>query len=157
MSARSTAVSPSEPVVPALAGVYAALAPAAEVLLRAAVGLLLVPHGAQKLFGWFGGHGLAGTGEFFASIGYEPGLFWATAVALLEVVGGTMLALGLLTRPVAAAVAVFMAVAVTVHWPTYFWGEGGFEMPLLWGIAALFFAVRGGGRYSLDARIGKEL
>lgn len=160
MSARSAAAAatrPTKPVVPALGGVYAALAPVAEVLLRATVGLLLVPHGSQKLFGWFGGGGLAATAQGFAGMGFEPGLFWATLVALLEFFGGIMLALGLLTRPVAAAVAVFMATAVTVHWPTYFWSQQGFEMPLLWGVAALFFAIRGGGRWSLDALIGREI
>ena len=68
-----------------------------------------------------------------------------------------MLAAGLLTRPVAAAVAVFMAVAVSFHAPTYFWGQGGIEMPLLWGLVALAYAIRGGGRYSLDRLIGREL
>ena len=119
------AAGPARPLVPALGGVYAALAPAAEALLRATVGLLLVPHGAQKLFGWFGGGGLAATGEGFAGMGFEPGLFWATAVALLEFLGGLMLAAGLLTRPVATGVAVFMAVAVTVHYPAWFWNQGG--------------------------------
>ncbi|HET6520126.1 MAG TPA: DoxX family protein, partial [Geminicoccaceae bacterium] len=135
----------------------AALAPVGEVLPRVAAGLLLMPHGAQKLFGWFGGHGLAGTGQFLAGAGFEPGLFWALALGLLEFFGGLMLALGLLTRPVALAVVVFMAAAVTVHWPAYFWGDGGLEMPLLWGLVALAYVIRGGGRYSLDALIGREV
>ncbi len=154
---RTTTGTATRPVVPALGGVYAALAPAAEALLRATVGLLLVPHGAQKLFGLFGGGGLAATGEGFAGMGFEPGIFWATVVALLEFFGGLMLAVGLLTRPVAAAVVVFMAVAITVHWSAWFWNQGGLEMPLLWGMAALFFAIHGGGRYSVDAAIGREL
>ena len=158
MSVRTFDQGPAaEPVPPALGDAYAALAPVGEVLPRVAAGLLLMPHGAQKLFGWFGGHGLAGTAQFLGGAGFEPGLFWATALGLLEFFGGLMLALGLLTRPVAAAIAVFMAVAITVHWPAYFWNDGGLEMPLLWGLVALAYAIRGGGRYSLDALIGREI
>ena len=147
----------ARPLLPALNGVYAALAPVGEVLPRVAAGLLLMPHGAQKLFGWFGGYGLVGTAQFLGGAGFEPGLFWATALGSLEFFGGLMLALGLLTRPVTAAVAVFMAVAVAFHWPAWFWSDGGVEMPLLWGLVALAYAIRGGGRYSLDARIGREI
>ncbi|HET8728487.1 MAG TPA: DoxX family protein [Alphaproteobacteria bacterium] len=147
----------AQPVIPALGGVYAALAPLAEALPRVAAGLLLVPHGAQKLFGWFGGHGLAGTAQFLGGMGFEPGLAFALLVGGLEFFGGLMLAFGLLTRPIAAAVAVFMAVALTVHAPVYFWNNGGIEMPLLWGLVALAYAIRGGGRYSLDALIGREV
>jgi putative oxidoreductase len=154
MSTQSLA---SRPVIPALGNLYAALAPVGEVLPRAAAGLLLVPHGAQKLFGWFGGHGLAGTAQFFGGAGFEPGLLFALLVGSLEFFGGLMLAFGLLTRPVAAAVALFMAVAVSFHAPTWFWTGGGLEMPLLWGLVALSYAIRGGGRYSLDALIGKEI
>ena len=117
-----------------------------------------MPHGAQKLFGWFGGYGIAGTGQFLESVGFWPGPFWALAIGLLEVVGGLLLALGLLTRPVAAAVAVFMATAVAFHWSQgFFWDAGGIEYPLLWGMVALAFAVRGGGSWSLDARLGREV
>lgn len=129
------------------------LSPLAEPALRITVGLLLIPHGWGKLFGG----GLAGTAEFFASVGYEPAYVLALAVGLLEVFGGLMLALGLLTRPVAVAVAVFMANAVIFHSANGFlWTQGGYEYPLMWGVAALFFAVRGGGRFSLDAKIGRE-
>ena len=70
-----------------------------------------------------------------------------------------MLALGLATRPVAALVFGVMAVAVVaVHWPAgFFWTSGGYEYPLLWAVAALFFVLRGGGRYSADALIGREI
>ena len=68
------------------------------------------------------------------------------------------MALGLFTRPAAAAIAVFMANAVLFHLPNgFFWSKGGFEYPLLWGIVALSFAIRGGGRYSLDAKLGREM
>ena len=101
------------PVLPALGSVWRMLAPAAPVIVRVATGLLLVPHGAQKLFGWFGGYGLTGTGEYFTSIGFEPGLFFAALVGTLEFFGGLLLAVGLLTRPVAATVLGFMLVAIS--------------------------------------------
>lgn len=153
-SYRERALSERRLVLPGLGGVYAALSPAMEPLLRVTVGLLLVPHGAQKLFGWFGGHGLGPTAEFLASVGYQPRLLWALTLGLLEFGGGILLALGLLTRPVALAIAAFMANAVIFHWHAgFFWADGGIEYPLLWGITALFFAVRGGGAYALDARL----
>ena len=153
-----TATAPPRHVLPALAPVYRGLAPLMEPLVRATAGLLLVPHGAQKLFGAFGGGGLAGTAQFLDGIGYQPGMLWALALGSLEFFGGILLALGLFTRPVAAAVVVFMAIAVLHHLPSgFFWPDGGFEYPLLWGVVALSFAVRGGGRYSLDAKLGREI
>jgi putative oxidoreductase len=145
-------------VLPFLAPLYGSLSPLMEPMVRAAAGLLLVPHGAQKLFGAFGGGGLAGSGQFLESIGYAPGFLWALALGGLEFFGGILLALGLFTRPVAAAVALFMLQAVLFHASNgYFWPDGGFEYPLFWGIVALSFAVRGGGPYSLDAKLGREL
>lgn len=144
--------------LPALAPLYQGLAPAAHPLLRGAAGLLLVPHGAQKLFGWFGGYGLEATGNFFsAKLGLPPEL--ALLAGLIEFIGGILLALGLFTRPVAALVSGLMAVAVfQVHWGSgFFWTAGGIEYPLLWGLAALSFVFSGGGRYSIDALLGREL
>ena len=147
------------PVVPALSSLYERLSPFAEPLIRVAAGLLLVPHGAQKLFGWFGGYGIEGTGQFMASLGFEPGALFAVLVCAAEFFGGLMLAAGLLTRPAAALVAAVMGVAVIqVHWGAgFFWTEGGFEYPLLWGLIAVALVLRGGGRYSADAWIGREL
>src|SRR3954452_12737750 len=102
-------------VIPALSPVYHALSPLMEPLLRVTAGLLLVPHGAQKLFGAFGGGGLAGTAQFLDSAGFTPGWAWALALGCVEFSGGLLLALGLFTRPVAVAVAVFMAQAVLFH------------------------------------------
>lgn len=145
-------------VIPALAPLYRSLSPFMEPLVRVTTGLLLVPHGAQKLFGAFGGGGLAGTGQFLESIGYTPGFLWALALGGLEFFGGILLALGLFTRPVAVAVTVFMLQAVLFHGPNgFFWPDGGFEYPLFWGIVALSFAIRGGGPYSLDARLRREI
>ncbi len=141
----------AQPIIPALGGVYDKVSGLAEPLIRAAAGILLMPHGAQKLFGWFGGSGLDGTaGYFAANLGLEPGIFWATLVALTEFLGGLFLAIGLLTRPVAVAV-------FKVHLANgFFWGNGGYEYPLMWGLIALAFVFRGGGAISVDARIGRE-
>jgi putative oxidoreductase len=146
-----------KPIIPALASLTARLSPLGEPLVRVIAGLMLVPHGAQKLFGAFGGYGLEATGQFFAAkLGLPP--VFATLAALIEFAGGLALALGLLTRPVAALIFGMMAVAVfQVHLPNgYFWTDGGYEYPLLWGLVALSFVIRGGGRYSLDAAIGRE-
>lgn len=145
-------------VLPPLGTVYDSLSPLAVPMIRVTAGLLLLPHGCQKLFGWFGGKGLQGTAAYFTSAGFEPGYFWAVLVALTEVGGGLCLAVGLLTRPAAAAIAVFMAVAVfDAHWSNgFFWINRGFEYPLMWGIVAFAFVILGGGRYSIDAAIGRE-
>ena len=148
----------SKPVIPAIAPLTAALSPLAEPLVRITTGLLLVPHGAQKLFGWFGGYGLEATGQFFATKLALPASL-ALVSGLIEFFGGLLLAAGLLTRPVAALVAGLMAGAIlTVHLPAgYFWTDGGFEYPLMWGLLALAFVLRGGGKYSVDALIGREI
>lgn len=145
-------------LIPALAPLYDVLTPVADAAVRITTGLLLVPHGAQKLFGWFGGHGLEGTSQFFVTKLGLPGTL-ALVAGLIEFAGGLALAMGLLTRPVAALVAGLMAVAVFgVHWNIgFFWTAGGFEYPLLWGMVALSYAVRGGGRYALDRVLGREL
>ena len=150
--------SAAKPLIPIFAPITEALSPLAEPMLRIATGLLLVPHGAQKLFGWFGGYGVDATGQFFAAkLGLPASL--ALAAGLIEFFGGAALALGFATRLVAALVVGVMAVAVIfVHWPIgFFWTDGGFEYPLLWGLVALAFVLRGGGRYSLDALIGREI
>ncbi len=152
------AASRPEPVIPVVGSITSALSPLAEPMVRVATGLFLVPHGAQKLFGWFGGYGLDATGQFFATkLGLPASV--ALIAGLIEVFGGLALALGLATRAVAALVAGLMAVAVVqVHLPAgFFWTSGGYEYPLLWGIVALTFVIRGGGCYSLDAAIGREI
>ncbi len=154
----SSSFSAPAPLIPALAPVTRALSPLAEPLLRVTAGLFLVPHGAQKLFGWFGGYGLEATGQFFqAKLGLPPVM--ALLAGLIEVGGGLMLAAGLLTRPVAAVIAGFLIVAaVQVHWASgFFWTAGGMEYPLLWAVAALYFALKGGGRFSVDHALGREI
>ncbi len=146
-------------VVPALGRVYAATGDLAEAAVRIAAGLFLMPHGMQKLFGAFGGYGLEGTGQFFETqLGFSDGWTAALAAGSVETVGGLLLALGLLTRPAAAAVGVLLLVALTVHLPNgFFWTGGGWEYPVLWAVVALSFVARGGGRFSLDRLIGREI
>jgi len=145
-------------IVPGLAGLYDAGSCIAWPLVRVVCGLFLMPHGAQKLFGWFGGYGLNATGEFFAKLGLQPGYTMALLAGLVELVGGGLLVLGLFTRPAALGVVIMMAVVVfAVHLPLgFFWQDGGFEYPLMWGLIALAIFFRGGGRLSLDYLIGRE-
>ena len=150
--------SPAKALIPGVGALESALSPFAEPLVRVAAGLMLLPHGVQKLFGWFGGYGVDATEQFFAAKLGLPASF-ALIAGLIEVFGGLALAFGLLTRVAAALVFALMAVAVIwVHLPVgYFWMTGGLEYPLMWGLIALAFVFRGGGAYSIDALIGREV
>src|SRR5947209_3937007 len=125
-------------------------------VLRLVVGLLFVGHGAQKLFGVFGGHGLKGTAGFFEAIGLKPGHIHASAAALLEFGGGLLLALGLLTPFASAAlIAVMTAAVITVHGSKGLWAtEGGYEYNLVLGAAVFALAAIGAGNWSLDHALG---
>lgn len=133
----------------------ARLAPFGYPLIRVAAGLMLMPHGAQKLFGWFGGYGLQGTGQFFGeNLGMHPGVLFALLAGLVEFFGGLALVLGLLTRPAALAVTFMLGVALTIHiGKGFFWSDGGIEYPLLWALTTFGIFLRGGDRFSLDARL----
>lgn len=133
------------------------LAPFAYALLRAAVGLALVPHGLRNTFGFFANTGMRtlSIGElakYLDANGYRPGKFWAVAISITQLVGGPLLALGLFTRPVAAVVLVFLLVANVERWRIgkYFWNQQGLEYTLMWTIATFYVLVHGGGLYSLD-------
>ena len=144
--------------IPALVPIYDRLTPFALTILRIGIGLILIPHGAQKLFGWFGGAGFTRFIQIFESVGYKPGAFWVTLVALTEFVGGILLVLGLFTRFAALALVIFMIVAV--HFTSgkgFFWTAGGLEYSLLILLVGLVFLIRGGGEYSLDRKLGREL
>ena len=144
-------------IVPALADLYATLAPWSEALLRAAVGLALVPHGLRNTFGFFPNTGIRAqsVSELAAQLdrdGYRPGKVWAPLISAVQLIGGPLLALGLFTRPVALAIVIFLVVACYERWRVgrYFWNQLGLEYTLMWMIAALYFVVNGGGACSLD-------
>ncbi len=122
---------------------------------RLVLGLLMAGHGAQKLFGWFGGHGLTGTAGFFESIGYRPGRVFATTAAAAEVASGMLMAAGLLGPVGPALMLSVMIVAAGLHWPNgLFATSNGIELPLLYATGAVVLALTGAGRYSLDSVLG---
>jgi len=125
-------------------------------IIRVLFGVALAAHGAQKLFGWFGGYGLKGTGGFFEQLGFRPGVPFAAAAGLSEFGGGVLLALGLFTPFGGAAVLSAMLVAiVSVHLKNGFFAMGnGFELPFLYAVAAVALAFTGPGAFSLDALLG---
>lgn len=124
-------------------------------LLRLGTGGVLAAHGAQKLFGWFGGGGVEGTGQFMESVGYAPGRQSALAAGLAEAGGGSLLALGLATPAAGAAAAGAMAGAAALHLPNgFFAAEGGYEHAASLGLTAAGLAVTGPGRLSLDHTLG---
>jgi putative oxidoreductase len=127
-----------------------------RLLVRITVGSIFVEHGTQKLFGWFGGHGPDGTGQFFESIGLRPGRRNAIAAGIAEAGGGSLLALGLATPAAAAALGSVMVTALrTAIWPEGVKvGTGGYELLLLANAVAV--ADLGPGRFSLDALLGLE-
>ena len=124
--------------------------------LRLVTGLIMAAHGAQKLFGWFGGYGIAGTGHFFEGLGFRPGRFFAAAAGFSEFLGGLLIAAGFLgpIGPVLVLATMIVAV-VTVHWPNgLFATANGAELPLVYGAVATAFVFTGPGAYSLDAALG---
>ena len=128
-------------------------------LIRLVVGGTLAAHGAQKLFGWFGGFGIAGTGGWLESMGFRPGKLQAGISGLSELGGGLLLAAGLLTPLGAAAIAGVMLVAVaSVHLDKgFFNGAGGYEFNAVLAATALALAFTGPGELSLDHALGLNL
>lgn len=125
-------------------------------LARVVLGTLMAAHGSQKLFGWFGGYGINGTGGYFESLGFRPGRLFAAAAGLAEFGGGLLLALGLL-GPLGSAliIATMVVAAVTVHLQHgLFAMTNGVEVPLLYATGAFALALTGPGAYSLDAALG---
>lgn len=124
----------------------------ASLALRIPTGIIFVAHGAQKLFGSFGGYGLEGTGQWMASIGLEPGFLMALGAGSAEFFGGIALLIGLLTRPAAVVLAFTMIVAIlTVHISNgLFMSNNGYEFGLSLLAISVALAFSGGGRFSLD-------
>ncbi|MEU2793624.1 MULTISPECIES: DoxX family protein [unclassified Streptomyces] len=119
-------------------------------VLRLAVGLTMAAHGAQKLFGWFGGGGLDGTEQFFTASGYPAGKAMAVVAGLSETLGGLGLAVGLLTPLAGAAIVGTMVNALAVKWGGGFFAPEGVEYELLLTAGAGALALTGPGRYAID-------
>ncbi|WP_063018617.1 DoxX family protein [Nocardia nova] len=119
-------------------------------VLRLVIGLTVAAHGTQKLFGWFGGGGISGTGQFFSASGYPASDAMAAVAGLSETLGGLGLALGLLTPLAAAAVLGVMINAIEVHGTGSFFAPKGFEYESTLTLAAAALALTGPGRFSVD-------
>jgi len=149
-------------IFPALGPLYEALAPWAEALLRASVGLALVPHGLRNTFGMFPKSGVRShsISELAAQLdhdGYRPGRLWAPLISMTQLVAGPLLALGLFTRVAAIPILLFLIVTNAERWRVgrYFWNQLGLEYTLMWTVAVFYFVIHGGGIISLDHLIGR--
>jgi putative oxidoreductase len=122
-------------------------------IIRLVIGVLFIGHGAQKLFGWFGGYGLKGTGGWFESIGMKPGVTMALLAGLAELLGGILFTLGLLTPLAGIIIAGTMVIAIVkVHGPNGLWAtSNGYEYNLILLAVAIGIALVGPGQYALDA------
>ncbi|MDQ0201739.1 DoxX family protein [Neobacillus ginsengisoli] len=122
-------------------------------IIRLVIGVLFIGHGAQKLFGWFGGYGLKGTGGWFDSIGMKPGVTMALFAGLAELIGGILFALGLLTPLAGILIAGTMVMAIVkVHAPNGLWAtSNGYEYNLTLLAVAIGIALIGPGQYALDS------
>jgi putative oxidoreductase len=122
-------------------------------LIRLVIGLLFIGHGAQKLFGWFGGYGLKGTGGWMESIGMKPGFTMALMAGLTEFFGGILFTAGLLTPLAGLMIALTMVMAILkVHGPNGLWvTQNGYEYNLTLLVVAIAVAIAGPGQYSIDA------
>jgi len=122
---------------------------------RVIIGFLMAAHGTQKLVTWFGGHGLRGTAPFFEQMGFRPGIAFAAAASIGEIVSGLLVAVGFL-GPIGPAlmISVMIVAAITVHWGQGLFAPKGIELPLLYGIGAFGLALTGFGQYSLDSWLG---
>jgi putative oxidoreductase len=122
--------------------------------LRLIAGIIFVAHGGQKLFAWFGGYGLGGTGQWMESIGLSPGYLMALMAGSAEFFGGILLIIGFLTRPTALILAITMLVAIfTVHINNgLFMSDNGYEFGLSLIAITLALFIQGGGKYSIDKK-----
>ena len=127
--------------------------------LRLIAGILFAAHGSQKLFAWFGGYGLDGTGQWMESIGLAPGYLMALLAGSAEFFGGIFLIVGFLTRPTSLVLAITMIVAIfTVHINNgMFMSNNGYEFGLSLIAITLALLIQGGGKYSIDGKIYSAL
>lgn len=142
--------------VPVISGTAARRTPSPHgydtglLVLRLALGLTMAAHGTQKLFGWFGGGGLEGTGQFFTASGYPAGEAMAAVAGLTETLGGLGLVLGLLTPLAGAALVGTMVNVLAVKWGGGFFAPEGVEYEVLLTAAAVALTLTGPGRYAAD-------
>lgn len=137
-------------ILPRLESIYAVLRPLSVFYMRLIAGVALAAHGLPKI------QNPMGTVGMVESLGFYPGWFFAPALAVTEFVGGLFLAFGLLTRPVALAASFVLAVTVYYHWIVKAEGYAGSEISLIWLGVTLYFVAHGGGRYSLDHKVGRQ-
>jgi putative oxidoreductase len=150
-------------IIPPLAGFYYHTRDLAWPIIRLTAGGMLLVHGIFKVMpmaekGFTATIGAFATGSM-ARRGIEPAIVAAYIVFFLETVGAVLIMLGLFTRLIAAAIAIeFAVITFIAHWPQGFtWSRGGWEYPLFWGLVMFAIALRGGGPYSLDRKLGWEL
>ena len=126
------------------------------VLLRLVIGPLMAAHGAQKLFGWFGGYGLTGTAGFFEQLGFRPGRAFAAAASVTEITSGVLVTLGFLgPAGPALMISVMVVAALSVHWQHGIFAQNnGIEVPLLYAVSAAALALTGYGAHSFDSAFG---
>jgi putative oxidoreductase len=139
--------------IPALRGFYDAVRPLSWLLIRLTAGLMIIPHGWPKIEA-----GVAATAAAaLVRRGIQPAEPLAIVLMTLETVGGLCVALGFLTRFWAAGIAIEMFVIAWLYFPAFGWTRPGYEYPLMWGLVMLAIALRGGGPWSLDRKLGREL
>lgn len=137
-------------IIPGLGRIYALGQPLSETLLRVLAGVALVVHGFPKITDPMGMAGM------LDGMGFAPGVFWSPLLAATEFFGGILLILGLLTRPAAFATMIVLVTTIYAHWVLMDQGWSGAELSILWSAILLFFVMRGGNRFSLDAMIGRQ-
>ncbi|GFD85968.1 oxidoreductase [Alteromonas sp. KUL150] len=142
-----------------IANIFTSNNSVSSLVLRVPVGIILTAHGAQKLFAWFGGYGLEGTGQWMESIGLAPGFLMALLAGSAEFFGGLALILGALTRPAALVSAFTMLVAIlSVHASNgLFMSNNGYEFALALLAATAALTIQGGGKFSVDGLISDKL
>jgi putative oxidoreductase len=144
-----------KPIYPALGRYYPFASDLAYLIVRVTAGLMLIPHGWPKVFT----RGAAGVATMLTNYGVPFSLPSAYLIMALETVGGLLIAIGLFTRPVAALLVIeFLVIIFVAHWPKgYAVSAGGIEFPLMWGLILLAIMLRGGGPWSLDRKLGREV